>query len=43
MTFCNINVTSLHTGEEFESIRKIVTGNGFHVTLRIVSPTTLFK
>jgi len=33
----------LYTGEEFETISNFLIGNRFHVTLRIVSPTTLLK
>jgi len=33
-------VTSLHTGEESESISKFLIGNRFQVTLRIVNATT---
>jgi len=36
-------LTSLQTGEEFSSISKILIENQFYVTLRLVSPTTLFK
>jgi len=36
-------VTGLHTGEEVESISKVLIGNRFHATLRIVSPTILYK
>jgi len=34
---------TLHTVEVFESISKILIGNQFRVTLRMVSPTTVFK
>jgi len=36
---CSIQVTSLHTGEGFESI-KLSVGNPFHITELIFSPTT---
>jgi len=36
-------VTGLHTGEGFESISEILTGDRFHVTLRILSREMLFK
>jgi len=32
-----------HIGEEFESISKLLIGNQFHVTPRIVTPTSLFR
>jgi len=38
-----IEVTSLHTGIGFEFINKCLIGNPFQVTLRIYSPTILFK
>jgi len=37
------HVTGFHTGEEFESISNFLIRNRFHVTLRIISPTILFK
>jgi len=41
--FLGFYVISLHTDKEFESTSKFQIGNRFHVTLRTVSPTTLFK
>jgi len=38
-----IQVTTLHTGEVFESISEFLIGNRCHVTLRIFSPTVLFQ
>jgi len=36
-------VTSLYRGEEFVTLSKFSIGNRFHVTRRIVNPTTFFK
>jgi len=41
--FHHHNLTSLYTGEGFESTSKILIGNQCHVTLCIVSLSTLFK
>jgi len=39
----SVHVTTLHSGEEFESISKFLIGNRFHAALRIFSPPTLFN